>query len=61
VTLSSSSLLAHVVATSTMRGSYAYTIAYLAPATNALGPGAQFTQVDAAAFQPMLNTFTFLG
>ena len=55
------SFLAHVVVASTTRGPYTYTIAYLAPATNAFGPDATFAHANSAIFQPMLQTFTFLG
>lgn len=52
---------AHVVALSTQRGSYVYTIVYLAPTADEASTGAAFTMADNAYFQPMLASFTFLG
>ncbi len=52
---------AHVVALSTQRGAYVYTITYLVPAPTAAAAGPAFTTADGAYFQPMLASFTFLN
>jgi hypothetical protein len=52
---------AHVVALSTQRGSYLYTIVYLAASPTAAAAGPAFTTANTAYFQPMLASFTFLS
>lgn len=57
----SSQQYAHVVALSTQRGAYVYTIVYLAPAPDTASTAAAFATADQRYFQPMLASFTFLS
>jgi hypothetical protein len=52
---------AHVVALSTQRGAYVYTIVTLATSPTAAAAGPAFITANQAYFQPMLASFTFLS
>ncbi|HET9110190.1 MAG TPA: hypothetical protein VFN78_05130 [Ktedonobacterales bacterium] len=51
---------AHVIALSTTRGDYAYTIVCVAASPSAAAAGPAFTTADQAYFQPLLASFQFL-
>ena len=51
----------HVVAYSTQRGAYTYTILCISAGASADAARAAFTTDDQSAFQPLLASFTFVG